>query len=100
MIPRKKLAYQQIRLSQLHRTVIRFKPARHYAANGGRLFCSKETGPAGHLPQRVRRMESAVATPNAIIAAPTSANKVQAAAPDDASHQPPNPTSNSRNVPA
>src|SRR4051794_5533211 len=53
-----------------------------------------------HLPQRVRRTDAAVERPNTSIAAPTSANSVQAGASEDASHQPPSATISSLPVEA
>src|SRR5258707_240167 len=44
---------------------------------------------ADHLPQRVRRTVAAVLRPNTIMAAPTSANSVQAVPSIDTSHQQP-----------
>src|SRR4051812_22568545 len=55
---------------------------------------------ANHVPQRVSRTDAAVESPNTTIAAPTSANSVQAGAPEDASHQPPSATISSLPVEA
>jgi hypothetical protein len=55
---------------------------------------------ADHLLQRVRRTVAAVLRPNTIMAAPTSANSVQAGASIDTSHQPPIPTISSLTVDA
>src|SRR5438270_1767617 len=65
---------------------------------------SKKAGVAktscDHLPQRASFTDAAVESPNATMAAPTSANSVQAGALEDASHQPPMPTMASRSVEA
>ena len=57
-----------------------------------------ETCPPDHVLQRVSRIAVAVASPNTVIAPPTSANNVQAGASDEASHQPPIATVSSRMV--